>query len=448
MRRSPSAARANESSTPVNTRQLRNDRLGTLVSELCDAYDKANSWEELVESYRGPSYLSASLDDLDHPAVPLLRTWRDQGVPAKTTDGPWTPKQKEQCIQRGCHRSALDHSEFLREEMATFMEDRFWMVLPYDYIKDRPELMIWPAAIKEERDRRPRLLCDHSWDWGWPSINETTIHHAPPEAMQFGGAMPRVLRSTRHSNPKFGPPKLGKLDLKDGFYRLYLEAGDLLRLALLLPPYEGEPQLIGIPMACTMGWVQSPPTFCAMSETICDLANQAIRSAGKSEPHRLETEASIHDDLSKSWQPRPREQDNALADLALAGHLDTTVEPEADETAPPSNCAFQRPLSETDVFVDDFILLGQGGAEKLRNQRRHVLHAVDKVLTKPDVHNRPRHEAVSVKKLRKGDGSWTTRKQVLGWIIDTLELPAHRKQDLSQIFYSLQSAKRVSEKRW
>ena len=55
--------------------------------------------------------------------------------------------------------------------------------------------------------------------------------------------------------------------MKDGFYRMFLRARDLLRLALVLPKYEGEPQLIGIPMSSTMGWMQSPPSFSTMSET-------------------------------------------------------------------------------------------------------------------------------------------------------------------------------------
>ena len=70
------------------------------------------------------------------------------------------------------------------------------------------ELMLWPAAVKEERERKPRLLCDHSWDWGWDSLNDTTTPHAPPEAiMQFGNALPRILYHVRHADPKFGPSR-------------------------------------------------------------------------------------------------------------------------------------------------------------------------------------------------------------------------------------------------
>ena len=49
---------------------MRNDRLGTLVRELCTAFDKAGSWESFVKDFRGPSYLSDELDDIDHPAAP------------------------------------------------------------------------------------------------------------------------------------------------------------------------------------------------------------------------------------------------------------------------------------------------------------------------------------------------------------------------------------------
>ena len=63
-----------------------------------------------------------------------------------------------------------------------------------------------------------------------------------------------------------------------------------------------------------------------------------------------------------------------------------------------------------------------------------------------------RLEAVSLKKLLKGDGSWGTRKVILGWVIDTLrqtiELPPHRKLELSQLFHDLATSKRISHKRW
>ena len=99
---------------------------------------------------RWDARLAQDLDNVDHPAAELLRHWRDHGVPAETTSPPWTVEQRDTCVERGCHHSANQHSDFLREEMATFMESKFWMVLPYELIRELAELMLWPAVVKEE----------------------------------------------------------------------------------------------------------------------------------------------------------------------------------------------------------------------------------------------------------------------------------------------------------
>ena len=67
--------------------------------------------------------------------------------------------------------------------------------------------------------------------------------------------------------------RLAKHDLKDSFYRMFLKPLDAPKLAVTIPVYPDEEPLVAIPLACTMGWTQSPPTFSAMSETVADLAN-------------------------------------------------------------------------------------------------------------------------------------------------------------------------------
>ena len=56
---------------------------------------------------------------------------------------------------------------------------------------------------------------------------------------------------------------------------------------------------------------------------------------------------------------------------------------ESQELPPPSNQPYQRPVGTTDVFVDDFIQMGQGSISCLQNLHRHLLHAVDQVLSHP-----------------------------------------------------------------
>ena len=79
-------------------------------------------------------------------------------MPVQTTIESWTAEQKDKAVARGCHHSATEHVDFLREAMADNIENKFWMVSPHEQVQDLPQLMLSPAAIKEERERRPRLL--------------------------------------------------------------------------------------------------------------------------------------------------------------------------------------------------------------------------------------------------------------------------------------------------
>ena len=84
--------------------------------------------------------------------------------------------------------------------MAVFIGNGFWVVLPYDLVKDLPGLFPSPLGCKEERERRPRLVCDHT-SFG---LNQCTYLRTPEEAMQFGGALGRILYLIRHAHPGWG----------------------------------------------------------------------------------------------------------------------------------------------------------------------------------------------------------------------------------------------------
>lgn len=259
------------------------DKLGTLVTGLVEQYRAAPSWEAFVKQVQGPSYLAESIETLKHPAAGLLKEIRDNGVSVPLDTTPWTPAYRDKCVAYGAHQSATLHKEFLREEMADCIEKGFWVVLPYDIARELPNAAYSPMGVKEERERRPRLVIDHSW---FP-INSATEPYPFPEVMQFGGTLTRLLYRVRHSDPRHGPVYMLKLDLADGFYRLQLKPSDAAKLSVILPTYPGEPQLIAIPLVCTMGWQNSPPVFCSASETVADLAN-ATSYRHHVPPHRLE----------------------------------------------------------------------------------------------------------------------------------------------------------------
>ena len=198
----------------IATDTLRNDRLGTLVASLSHKLRDARCWKDFVKTQQGRPFLSTKVESLPHGAADHLADLRDHGVPATMADEPWTLQRKDECMARGPHKSAEEHSEFIRDEMADNIEQGFWVVLPYEQVKHLPNLRLSPLGVKEERERRPRLVVDHTWF----GVNDATVPHTPKEAMQFGAALPRILHKVRHSNPAHGPVYMAKVDISDGFY--------------------------------------------------------------------------------------------------------------------------------------------------------------------------------------------------------------------------------------
>jgi hypothetical protein len=110
-------------------------------------------------------------------------------------------------------------------------------------------------------------------DYSYSVVNQSALPLAPTQAMQFGGALQRLLQCLAYCNPAFGPPLLAKIDLSDGYYRVPLAPQAALELAVLFPPDGPGDYLVGIPLSLPMGWPHSPPYFCAFTETCTDLAN-------------------------------------------------------------------------------------------------------------------------------------------------------------------------------
>ena len=110
------------------------------------------------------------------------------------------------------------------------------------------------------------------------------------------------------------------------------------------------------------------------------------------------------------------------------------------------------PTKYVDIYVDDFVGLAQ--TPQQQRVRRILLGAIDEVFRPLSSTDAPtRQEPVSVKKLREGDGSWSTIKSVLGWIIDsealTISLPPHRVARLKEILDEIPSTqRRISVKKW
>ena len=81
-----------------------------------------------------------------------------------------------------------------------------------------------------------------------------------------------------------------KVDIADGFYCVGLAPEDVPSLGLCLPPGPDGKTLVAFPLVLPMGWVEFPPQFYAVTETMADLANTALRKKNQwlRTPHRLD----------------------------------------------------------------------------------------------------------------------------------------------------------------
>jgi hypothetical protein len=105
--------------------------------------------------------------------------------------------------------------------------------------------------------------------------------------MQFGKALKRVLQHIMEADPRFGPVHLIKVDIANGFYRLWVNLHDIPKLAVAIPALDGKEALLALPLVLPMGWTESPPYFCTCMETVTDIANWQVRHKYQAPPHRL-----------------------------------------------------------------------------------------------------------------------------------------------------------------
>jgi hypothetical protein len=380
-----------------------------------------------------------------------------EGVPVVLKTPPWTDEVLDERVQRGSHKSCDEHLEFLREEMLEFVQKGFWLMLPYRVVKRLfKQLRVSPMGVVPQRERRPRLIADYSYY----DVNDDTVKLAPAEAMQFGRALERILYHIRHANPRYGPVRLGKIDLADGFYRVGLNSSSIPKLGIAFPRYDGEEQMIALPLVLPMGWVSSPPYLCAATETVADVANN-MPSHLDAPPHPLEELANSLPEDEKVESPGNNigEPGGPKAAPALTGRS-SRVEPKvgqtpgvSDSAMPPAFRTYHKPVAFNDIYIDDYVQGIQAPRAKRMQHQRRLLHSIDSVFRPVDDNDDPvRKDVPSRKKLSKGDATLLTRKNVLGWIIDTLrgtiELPEHRRLRLEEIFDYLRGRRRVGVSKW
>ena len=194
-------------------------------------------------------------------------------------------------------------------------------------------------------------------DYSFFGVNDDTDPLAPPEAMQFGQTLKRLLQRIHRANEVFGPVCMSKIDVSGDFYCLWLQPENTLKLAVLILSHSGGESLIGIPLTNPMGWRSLPPNFSACTEKMADLANASLESpseqaTARMTPHRLDTISEM-----------------APLDIPpiISAHILSIL----------CTTPFKKPLQYWNIYVNDFCGLVQGNFWTRRWAKQILLHPLD-----------------------------------------------------------------------
>ena len=352
-------------------------------------------------------------DVMNHPAAASLLQYAQNGCPVDC--GPhWSADDMAAAIAKGAHQSAKDPvaASACRKEALERAADGCCRIVSWNDIKHNPpaNLKISPIAAIPHKSRLFRMILDLSFVLrvnGKPltSVNDASDKSlAPQHAMyELGNVIPRLIWAMALAPDTGIPFMFTKVDLKDGYWRMVVNANDAWNFAYVLPPANpGDDVELVIPDSLQMGWGESPPFFCAATETARDIADK-----------------NIADDVPLPEHP----MENIMMDIDW-DNIPT-------HSSDPTQSKF---LTLLEVYVDDFLGMVQSTDPiYLRKVTRSLLHAIEHVFPGPDITGSSMGPAVSRKKLI-ADGTWATRKEILGWLIDgiarTIELPPDKATKL------------------
>ena len=247
-----------------------------------------------------------------------------------------------------------------------------------------------------------------------PSVNSGTVKLAPEEAMvQLGNCMKRIVSTMADNIDPAHPFVFAKVDIKDGFWRLRVSDEDAWNFCYTMPQVGNNTDVddldIVVPISLQMGWCESPPLFCAVTETAQDVIQSLMeKNALPSHKFKYQMMDKVH-----NW--------NRLQAAAQATNL-------------------------MEVFVNDFIAVtNDRSQEHLFKFSNAILYGIHLVFPPPEVSGHQGEDPILQKKMHQGDGSWDTIKEILGWIVDganfTIQLPPSKCEKITMQIKSIRKMK-------
>jgi hypothetical protein len=346
-----------------------------------------------------------------HPAAPMLHSYSEQGCPVDCGP-PWTHDHIIAALRRGCHPSAkpTQAAKCLENETKEKIEGGFASIVTWADLKHNipTNLKISPIAMIPHKSRRFRAILDLSFQLKinrkkLPSVNSNTVKKAPQKSMaSLGETLKRIINTMATNYDLQYPFLFSKCDIKDGFWRMVVNKNDAWNFCYTLPSTKAtniDNIRLVVPHSLQMGWAESPPFFCAATETARDLI-EALMEIPSLPPHNMEH--MMYDDIPQDLPTSPTNE----------VHLN-------------------------EVYVDDFIgCTNINTTAHLQHASRAMLHGIHSIFPPPSVSQHNGADPISEKKMTQHDGKWLFIKEILGWEFNgkeyTIQLPTAKSKKIQQ----------------
>jgi len=191
-------------------------------------------------------------------------------------------------MEQGSHHLAIQHLDFLEQEMLTMVQKGQWLVLPYKDIKNLPNLRLSPLGVVPQCNWCPHTIANYTFS----QVNADIVPLTDHMPLKFGRTLLWILQTIVNSHPSLGPIYIIKIDLANGFYHIHLTPCQLSALGVAFPTRAGAPKLVAFLLTVPMGWTSLPPLFCTATKTITDLANATLCHSHTAPLHCLEATAN------------------------------------------------------------------------------------------------------------------------------------------------------------
>ena len=194
-----SLKKGNQATLPRHQQRILPDKLGKYITQYAALVGKL-VWERFVKERRGRGDLM-DLEGMYQLSYFLLQKYRHRVSPVVLAGREWTKEEHQRALEFGPHQSMMYHVPFIIEKFDLMVGKGKWVVLPYSVAKHLMGPRLIPPRVKEERDWRPRWICDYSYS----NINVDSLLILPPYSMKYGRALDRLIREVVIADPTLGP---------------------------------------------------------------------------------------------------------------------------------------------------------------------------------------------------------------------------------------------------